>query len=523
MGNTRSSPMLECMGQTMRGWSLCAILAIRVVQVVQGGLMQELEQWVRSWIRTAPNGAKLPYDRELAESFGVSAMTIRRTLSRLAAEGVVERIKGKGTFAPRHTAPEPQAEPNSAADAGESLVAHLRSAIGRGELKRGDAVPPYKVLCTTFQVSPNTVSRALRRLAAEELVVRVGKYHRVGRFLDNARLPVRKDVFFFADETVDISAIFSTHEAALAFNKMERELVAHGHRLRFARTGTIDSHVRAWIERRRFPQGIILTGANYQAVVNHGDFQRAAGPLEHLRRRAGSLCPTQMVITTVYQPPSRSVVPFSISHAVVMMRRRLARFLFEKGYQQADYYFEESPENLFLLMDAMRMVPEIDRLNRAFRLRYIVKPRDPDESRSHFLRRYLSIYPQRHLEPRLSKYRTMTLDEVLANLVVTGDLDSHYDAPDRAPVWLFEQEQRAVRALDWCADKGLRVPADIAIVGLENDRRFAERGITACVRDWETMGYLMAHVLIGDIPIQKTHRGFVAYDALLLERQTTPS
>lgn len=507
--------------------------------------MGELEAWVTAWAESAPDAARLPYDKELADRFGVSIMTVRRRLGRLAAQGIVRRVKGKGTFATQtRTAPGtevrlPQTnrlgtedippglpeteEPTPVLEASASLAAHFRTAIGRGELKRGDAVPSYKVLCSSFQVSPNTVSRALRELSAEGLVVRVGKYYRVGRFLDIARLPVQKDVYFFADESTDISEIFSTHEAALAFNKMERELVAHGHRLRFARIGSMDQLVREWIRTSRFPKGIVLTGANDQVAVHGGDYKRFAGPLEHLRRRAGDLCPTQMSITTVYQPPVRSVVSFSISHAVVMMRRKLAHFLFERGFQAADYFFEEDDSNLFLFMDAMRMVPEIDHLNPAFRLRFVVKPKDPSETRDHFLARYLSQYPAYHLEPRLSKYRPISLENVLPHVTVTESFGEHFAADDRAPVWLFGQERCAVRALDWCVDRGVRVPGDVSLIGLENDRRFADRGITACVRDWETMGYLMAHVLIGDIPIQKTHRGFVAYDALLLERQTTPS
>lgn len=44
------------------------------------------------------NGYKLPPEPELAKLYGVSRVTIRKTLTQLSNEGLVERRKGKGTF-----------------------------------------------------------------------------------------------------------------------------------------------------------------------------------------------------------------------------------------------------------------------------------------------------------------------------------------------------------------------------------------------------------------------------------------
>ena len=42
--------------------------------------------------------ARLPSERELAEEFGISRMTVRQTLSELAHQGLVYAIVGKGTY-----------------------------------------------------------------------------------------------------------------------------------------------------------------------------------------------------------------------------------------------------------------------------------------------------------------------------------------------------------------------------------------------------------------------------------------
>lgn len=50
------------------------------------------------------NGARLPGEPKLASEFDVSRVTIRRALSRLADEGMIERRAGSGTFVSRQPA-----------------------------------------------------------------------------------------------------------------------------------------------------------------------------------------------------------------------------------------------------------------------------------------------------------------------------------------------------------------------------------------------------------------------------------
>ncbi len=45
-----------------------------------------------------PPGSRLPSEKELAESYGVSRITSRKSLGMLAEEGLAERLPGKGTF-----------------------------------------------------------------------------------------------------------------------------------------------------------------------------------------------------------------------------------------------------------------------------------------------------------------------------------------------------------------------------------------------------------------------------------------
>jgi hypothetical protein len=60
-----------------------------------------------------------------------------------------------------------------------------------------------------------------------------------------------------------------------------------------------------------------------------------------------------------------------------------------------------------------------------------------------------------------------------------------------------------------------------SLVSLDNDPRFYHLGLTYCGPDWDTIGYQMAHAIIGDFPVARTSKGFIKTKAGVLEKLTT--
>lgn len=57
-----------------------------------------VREYVRSVIVNAEPGTPAPSERDLAEQFGVARMTVRHAIDALVAQGLLERIAGRGTF-----------------------------------------------------------------------------------------------------------------------------------------------------------------------------------------------------------------------------------------------------------------------------------------------------------------------------------------------------------------------------------------------------------------------------------------
>lgn len=59
---------------------------------------QKIENWLREMCRAGSPGDLLPSEAEIAERFQVSRMTVRQAIANLEYDGLVDRIRGSGTY-----------------------------------------------------------------------------------------------------------------------------------------------------------------------------------------------------------------------------------------------------------------------------------------------------------------------------------------------------------------------------------------------------------------------------------------
>ena len=73
--------------------------------MVRTPLYQRIERELRTRLAGARPGAVVPTETALADEFGVARMTVRAALNALEADGLIERIQGRGTFVRQPPAP----------------------------------------------------------------------------------------------------------------------------------------------------------------------------------------------------------------------------------------------------------------------------------------------------------------------------------------------------------------------------------------------------------------------------------
>jgi DNA-binding LacI/PurR family transcriptional regulator len=120
----------------------------------------------------------------------------------------------------------------------------------------------------------------------------------------------------------------------------------------------------------------------------------------------------------------------------------------------------------------------------------------------------------------------MTIDPAIAySRMYTIDNFAHWcatHAPRAQTAWVFARTADAAGALQWARENHIGVPSPLSIIDLENNADYYREDISSCVPDWHGVGYLMAHTLLRDIPIERSRKGYIHTRAVFLDRATTP-
>lgn len=146
----------------------------------QWGSYARIAEVLRARLVILPPGSPVPSETALSGEFGVARNTVRRALGRLADEGLVGTVPGRGRVV---LAP---GVPAVTLPAYRRIAVDLQRAIASGDLVPGDPLPSEATLTREYGVSRGTARQALSFLVSLGLVQTV---HGKGRFVQAATSP----------------------------------------------------------------------------------------------------------------------------------------------------------------------------------------------------------------------------------------------------------------------------------------------------------------------------------------------
>jgi DNA-binding transcriptional regulator YhcF (GntR family) len=476
---------------------------------------ERVRNWATAALAAASPGARLPPDRAVARSLGVSQRTVASALRAMAVEGAIVRIHGSGSFAPGQSAGPPLESPGAAA----RLRAEIQSAINRGVFQIAHPLPLLKYLAKRYRVSPRTVSAALAILHSDGAIVRAGRRSWVGSIERAGRIEGAADVTVVTRSREEARTLFSSGPYALAYRHAESLLSGAGLRVSVVTQDELAGCGRAWARGKQSPYGLIVARAD---VTVMREVVTQTGGL----RRRGSMPP--MVVD--WDAPASDTVPgnarlLTRSSMSTTLARTLAHFAASRAgayrrvvvFLRADDPHDLRNSCLWSAGTALRLDAELRYAEPSItcHLVFLGKVARP-------YRASLESIVEPSIATRLlSKYAHTDVAAMAGHVAFEPELERALRTSGRSTLLAFRDTLQAQAARDWCAARGVRVPGDVGIIALDSDPRTYHLGISRCEPDWERTGFVIAHALIGDVDLERTRRGFLRQGARVVEKATT--
>mgnify|MGYP006279904143 CR=1 FL=1 len=486
---------------------------------------EKLRQWIDAFIAGNPPGSHLPHDRHLAGRLGCSVMSVRRVMAKYTARGLLERRHGSGTRIPpregtgqTREAEPAVAEPGASRSAG-ALHDDLLKAIASGTFKQGTALPLNKQLSLQLHVGTGTVTAAYRMLEREGYVTKVGKQYWVGGVYGSLHWGARRECIVLYPETVALTTMFTSHNLSMALRKMESRLEEQGWLFRYTKYSELRSSIDRWKKRGRLPDGLLVFGSD-AGYITAEDFAHVHAMLSRAVGRMGRSFPPLLAVSKAFVADYRRCHFFSGSHTHTVRARATAQFALMHNPASLKIVLDESVSHADLF-NFLRIYPEIREVNKTMRIEVLLRSDRPAGAGARVLKRLYSHFPLDHVRSRIAVDGVLVREDFESMFRGIRNLTDTAAQASGRTMLIFRDDRHAAEVLQWCERNRISVGESILLLSYENNPAYFGYGITACISDWETDGYLMAHALVGDIPIARTSRGFIRSRARILRRLTT--
>jgi DNA-binding transcriptional regulator YhcF (GntR family) len=467
-------------------------------------ILEKVRSWTEDQLQNLKPGDQFPTDRQIAAALNVSIGTVMKVTRDLAGQGKLERTRGRGTIVAGQDTPTPplpqanQTSPQAIADA-------IYQSICSGDIQHGQALPQVKYMSYRFKVTERTVTEGYRELVKRGWVTRVGKTFWVGRLSDLVYLGKKKQVYLFIRDSDDFSPLFQKDVFSLAFQRMEQELLAYGYLLRYENSAKFSQLVTDWIAHDDIPAGLIFT------YTTNSWFSQLLPDIRKLqavpdRDRPAILLEWGAGMYNLRLPDTKV---HSRGYVLTSAARALGLYLQRKNYREVALFVNEGILREFWTIDP------------GIKCRVTIRPVKPQAAyRERLKNKVIPTEIAAVVETEKGRTR-IPYEDLTQEVTITREFSTQFRKLTYIPLWVFSQSSQAVRALNWAEKKGVKVPEDISIISLENYPRYLHHGLTFCGPDWDNIGYLMAHAIINDFPVEKTRQGFIRTRARVVEKLTT--
>lgn len=488
------------------------------------GHSRDLLQWVDTTLADPASGNRLPTIRALSRNFGLSKSTVQKSLKSYIQDGRLTAIRGKGLFVTSRMPQPRNLESNHSTSSVLSIADALTEDIAAGKLKHGEALPAVKLLSRQFKAGQASVTNAYRILQQRGLVRRVGKKFWVGGLQSIRDFGAKSTVVCLNFSEGDSTDLTSNSEILHAFEFLEDEL--HNHRLsiRFEDSGRMALFLRPRALQKSDIARFIITGVTSDRLLTL--FPQIQS-LETFLSRSGKrilVCGRHSESGTERRIP-RHTEYFCHGTIITNVVRTAAEYCFRKGFQNIVLVHRETENNAKDVRFYLRFISELLVRNPNADITFLIQPLHGDTSPERVFWRTPAYKEHNHfeyLEGLLSKYAPYTMNDLYRRITLGSTVNDLLSHAPRGAVWICKEAAIACAADDWCTAHRIPVPTEAAILCFEKAPSLHFRGIATCIPDWRTIGYILAHSLIGDIPLKRSRKGFLRTPAVLYERRTMP-
>jgi hypothetical protein len=332
----------------------------------------------------------------------------------------------------------------------------------------------------------------------------------------------QRNVWFFTWYGPTEETVFRAANLGVSYTSMEIELQRYGAALRHFSREAFDEVIASAQRRRIAPAGFVFYNVwkpvHYEHIVHR---------LRDYARAIHTSIPPSLVVSVGMPFIRSSIRLLHAGNIYTMQARRCAQRIVDKGISRtavflpagslADKFVRLYPELISMAPGGMhRLVIQDPSLEPATRDREGESGQPPAGA--------IYSQAQKCLGRILPKYTTIDPDIAYSRMYAI-DSFAHWcatHAPRSQTAWVFARTADAAAALQWARDNHIGVPSPLSIIDLENNADYYREDISSCIPDWHGVGYLMAHTLLRDIPIERSRKGYIHTRAVFLDRATTP-